>query len=371
MLLRTLVLVPLLLLAVGAPAAAQPRPSARDDIYIVDVASGVLRNLTQTPSRPDGAAAWSPDGRSIAYTTLTDSSASDPSLWTTDLRLIDVGAKHGEWARDQGTHWAGGDCCWTHRNDALGFEPRGPAQVWSPDGTKVAYTDLRVTAWPRGGYVGVFVSGVAVTGPAVDSSIADDPRDVSSVASPSWSPNGHVLAFERTNGAPNGLSLNLYAARPDGGGERQVTFQGPWDAPYRTTWFEAWLPDGRVVVRERFESTDLSYRCYAVDVDSPAAQESVDCGARSPDGRHTALAADDGLYVDRRKVPGHRIFLATWAPDSRHLAFVRSWQLWVLDAATNRIRRIAGDARHRAVFNSLSWSPDGKRIAFGSYLARP
>lgn len=98
MLLRALVLVPLLLVAVGAPAAAQPRPSARDDIYIVDVASGVLRNLTQTPSRPDGAAAWSPDGRSIAYTTLTDSSASDPSLWTTDLRLIDVGAKHGEWA---------------------------------------------------------------------------------------------------------------------------------------------------------------------------------------------------------------------------------------------------------------------------------
>jgi Tol biopolymer transport system component len=370
-LLRTLVLVPLLLAAVGAPAAPHLRPSARDDIYIVDVATGARHNLTQTPRQPDGAAAWSPDGHSIAYTTLIDPSGDDANLWTTDIRLIDVRAKRGEWFSSRGTSWAGGDCCWARADHGVGFEPRGPAQVWSPDGTKLAYTDLRVTAYPRGGYVGVFVSGTPVTGPAVDAWSGVDPRDVSSVASPSWSPDGHVLVFERTNGAPNGLSLNLYAVRPDGSGEQQVTFQGPWDAPYRTTWFEGWLPDGRVVARERLESMNVWYRCYAVDVDSPAAQETVDCGARSPDGRHTAFAADEGLYVDRRKLTRARVWLATWAPDSRHLAFVRDWRLWVLDAATSRLRQITGDARRREVFNSLSWSPDGTRIAFGSYLARP
>jgi Tol biopolymer transport system component len=370
-LLRTLVLVPLLVVAVGAPAVAHVRPSARDDIYVVDVGSGLRRNLTQTPNRPDGAAAWSPGGRLIAYTTLADSDAADSSLWTTDLRLIDVRAKHGEWAREQGGHWAGGDCCWARVDHGVGFEPRGPAQVWSPDGTKIAYTDLRVTAWPRGGYVGVFVSGVAVTGHAVDASIPGDPRDVSDVGTPTWAPDGHALVFERTTGAPNGRPLNLYAVRPDGGGERQVTFQSPWAAPGRTTWFESWLPDGRIVARERVETTFVQLRCYAVDVDAPTMQEDVPCGARSPDGLHTALAADDGLYVDGQKLTRTRVWLATWAPDSRHLAFIRSWRMWVLDRATGGLRAITGDARHREVFNSLSWSPDSRRIAFGSYLARP
>jgi Tol biopolymer transport system component len=44
-----------------------------DDLFRVDVASGRSTNLTNTPNDDDGQYSWSPDGRQISFTALSES----------------------------------------------------------------------------------------------------------------------------------------------------------------------------------------------------------------------------------------------------------------------------------------------------------
>jgi TolB protein len=50
-----------------------------------------------------------------------------------------------------------------------------------------------------------------------------------------------------------------------------------------------------------------------------------------------------------------------WSPDGRGIAFVRNWQVWVMNADGSGQRRLTRSGAHN--FDPV-WSPDGQRIAF-------
>ncbi|MGH8042672.1 MAG: S41 family peptidase [Rudaea sp.] len=128
---------------------------ARGDLFSVPVEHGITRDLTQTPGAHEREAAWSPDGKRIAY--VSDQSG-DEAVW--------VGNAKGDGAAQQLTHTVYG---------------RLYALVWAPDGKRIAFSDSANR-----------VHVLELAGAKV-SDIARDPfglqRDYA------WSPKGGYLAY--------------------------------------------------------------------------------------------------------------------------------------------------------------------------------
>jgi tricorn protease len=128
---------------------------ARGDLFTAPVEHGITRNLTQTPGAHEREAAWSPDGKHIAY--VSDESGED-AVWIRDV--------DGNGNGKQITH------------EVLG---RLYALKWSPDNKRIAFSDSANR-----------IEVVDVAGGKV-AKIARDPfglaRDYV------WSPKGAYLAY--------------------------------------------------------------------------------------------------------------------------------------------------------------------------------
>jgi tricorn protease len=145
---------------------------ARGELFSVPAKNGEIRNLSKTPAAREISAAWSPDGKSIAY--LSDESGE----YEIYVRSQDGSGQPRRVTRDGGI-WR--------------FPP-----VWSPDSGKLAYADkrqrLRIVDVANGGHR------------EVDQSTFDDLTDYV------WSPDSNWLAYAKANGA--GLSqVWLYSLR--------------------------------------------------------------------------------------------------------------------------------------------------------------
>ncbi len=159
----------------------------------------------------------------------------------------------------------------------------------SPDGTQVAFS------WaPESGEVpGVYVQLINGTGTRLPLSSDGKPR-----ISPSWSPDGTLIALWRGEGGTQG-SLNLIS--PLGGPERQLL---TWDGAARRP---AWSPDGRwLAISPVSTRSDLDKGIVLI---SPATGEKVDWStidrafvssadaAFSPDGRRIAYTTTTGDFT--------------------------------------------------------------------------
>lgn len=128
---------------------------ARGDLFSVPVDKGITRNLSQTPGAHEREAAWSPNGRRIAY--VSDISG-DEAIWSRD-------ADGGDAPRQL-----------THEMYGRLYAPR-----WAPDGQRMAFSDSANRV-----HVIELASGKV-------SDVATDPfglqRDYV------WSPKGGYLAY--------------------------------------------------------------------------------------------------------------------------------------------------------------------------------
>jgi tricorn protease len=158
-----------------APDANRAVFVARGDIFTVPADKGDVRNLTQTPGIRERGAAWSPDGRWIAY--LSDRTGE----YEVYLRPGD-----GKGSEKQVTRGAGN---WR-------FDPR-----WSPDSKRLAFSDSDFDLWL------VEAEGGALT--KVDHAPAREIDDLS------WSGDGRWLAYAKLE--PNQYrSIFLYDTKTNG-----------------------------------------------------------------------------------------------------------------------------------------------------------
>lgn len=269
------IVVAALLVSAGTSGAAFPGDSGlliyTEVIDSIDSYRTALRTVDPADPQPSPFtdstramnAAWSPDGKRVAYDDRADNGQ---AIWVSD-----AGAKSPE----QVTSPYG---------DSYGYSSGWQANpAWSPDGRKLAfaayYSDYGYTS-----------SSIAVLDleSRTTTVLVDADNSMERNEEPVWSPDGSVIAFvsDRT-GVPE-----IWAVRSSGGDPRQVTERqtpkGQLD----------WSPDGRVIVYEEGtgEAAELVALNVSTEVSHRLTENDIFDGqpAWSPDGEHIAFVTGRG-----------------------------------------------------------------------------
>jgi Tol biopolymer transport system component len=192
--------------------------------------------------------------------------------------------------------------------------------VWSPDGTKIAFTSDFHTTRPSNIYV-MNADGTNVVW--LNDALAD--------YDPAWSPDGAQIAFRSNR---DGNVSSIYAINVDGTGLHRITSAAPASDEEPT-----WSPDG----------TQIAFHTNEMGV-----------------GIHIALiGADGGGRTDFR--PDYVLgFDPAWSPDGTRIAYegydgTIPQQIYVMYPD--------GTQRTRLTYNTFidlkpAWSPDSTMIAF-------
>ena len=212
------------------------------------------------------APSWSPDGRFLAF---SENATGHPSIAV----ARSTGAPYRRLTSKQ-RHFAD-------------YNP-----TWSPDGKRIAFEREIVRASDQSGYATDWISDIFVVD-ARGGHLRRLTRDGAKNTDPSWSPEGHTIAFTRSG--------NLVALDVRTGIERPLVQDA--DAA-------AWSPDGRRLAFTRL--VDPSTQAHAAFIVSargglprrisPASLDVNSGVAWSPDGRQLALSAPtpeglSGIYV--------------------------------------------------------------------------
>ena len=227
------------------------------DLWIVEADGSGRRRLTHSGAGIDYSPTWSPDGKQVAFRTTRGSpSGPDPSnifvinadgsgeRQLTPARGAAAGGLFPAWSPDGSRiAYSNGSGINLVRPGGSGRRPLGvpgECSVWSPDGSKLMFCSNGVNRGEGVDNWDVFV--MDADGSHVRRLTSDGAQDYPGA----WSPDGTQIAFfSRRDG-----DGDVYVMDADGSNVRRVTNQPGAQAA------DAWLPDGRLVIGSAQEGVE-------------------------------------------------------------------------------------------------------------------
>jgi len=204
--------------SISLSVAGPPQERLLDAGLCLAGADGTEGDRVTGPTKSDRASAWSPDGRSVAFSRGRRGN----EMYVQDERGVSRKIIEG-----QDTGWGPGAVI-----------PGG----WSPDGQRIAYVSAGIF-----GYLQSYSRILTVRADGTDGRLVTSAL-YGSVSDPAWSPDGHTIAFaDSSYGRPWGL----YLIDPDGTNRRFLTPGGAQPS---------WSPDGEWIVfaRQNESSANIS-----------------------------------------------------------------------------------------------------------------
>lgn len=290
---------------------------AYTNIFRMSAEGGPAEALTFNDAVIQTGPAPSPDGRTLAFWARTGRGAKihlmdleDPT-WTR-LLLPDQGQERGaSWSSDGKLAYSRGGATWVVERP--GADPRrvlndtyaggGGGAVWSPDGTRMAFTN------GESGFAQVGVVDVE-TGLIVP--ITYLPREHSGV---SWSPDGKWLVYARND--EGGMSRDVLLSRADGSGEPRVLTRGKGMRSSPT-----FSPDGSVIAY--LESTSVrSTDIWTVPVAGGAPRQVTNSMGMIDPSRLRVAEEISYAGADNVAIPGMLWLPPDFDPTQRYPVLVR------------------------------------------------
>ncbi len=265
---------------------------------------------------------WSPDRSQIAFAEVNPRNGDPVALWvmnrdgSDERKLADLHGRFG-----------------VSSSYRIGFD-------WSPDGTKLVFSDRVDKESTYDLYIVDVASG------EVTQLTSDDQSDEEE---PDWSPTDDVVAYHH---APKGDGIpaegyDVYTVDVSDGTTTQLTDNEWWD------YSPLWSPDGESIAffstRDDFHSEDGPYEwdLWLMDADGSNERRLTEQATRKMD--------------------------ATWSPDGESIAYESRCDddycgndyddnIYVVDVSSGKLRRVTTKGKRGEGWPS--WSPDSRWIAF-------
>jgi TolB protein len=208
-----------------------PEGQPGSDVFVVNVDGSGLTRVDSAAEDP----AWSPDGTQIVVTRAQFDAAGNPS----DISLWVMNAD-GTGAR-QVTHQPScpsGVCA----SGVVGAQDN--RAVWSPDGTRLAFTRDLYSSTDQYGIFTVALDGSDLRRVSPEGMNADNPA---------WSPDGASILFQYPPEPLVHGEQDIFSIHPDGSGLVQLTAHlSASEEGGQGNFHAAWSPDGRYISFSHF-----------------------------------------------------------------------------------------------------------------------
>lgn len=323
------------------------------DIWIAPIKGGVARQLTSVAAR-DTKPVFSPDGRHLAFvSTRTGASqvhvmpinGGSPEQWT----FHSEGSSIVQWQSDKMLIYATRDHFWRRagRYFTTDAKPRAPEQLvfdayaqegmLSPDGEQMLFVREGVRGY-RKGYEGSQAGQIWLYDRKEDEFTQLIDHEAGS-RTPVWHPNGKTFFY---SGAKNG-GFELWRQEVDGGKQKQLTdFPGDDSVLMPTI-----SSDGKTMVfRHGFDFYRLN----------------LAKGGAKPQKIKLLYRGDD-LQAEERKRQLTSATDVAFTSDGLEVAFVAGGDIWVMDTVLREPRQVTDTPE---LESSPAFSPDNNAIWFVS-----
>lgn len=248
-----------------------------------------------------------------------------------------------------------------------------PFPLWSPDGSRIAYTRFLLAEKLDDSAKSVWV---ATIGGSQDMKVSGEGH----AGDPTWSPDGRKLAFIRTEVPLAGQVFGeIYTVNADGSDLKRLT-ELDREAG-KADMLPIWSPDGSKIAHLHGEGGRISLRVMNSDGSDP--QDIFDEPINehlpmiwSPDSKRIVVYAGreysndlvivsaDGSGSVSLTEDGTGGGYASWSPDGDQIAYTSIEGLFIADADGQRqVSRIRSEGPDGPSPELPIWSPDGERIA--------